>query len=248
MDDSLHSSDLLIRYLDNDLPVAEKNELERRLQTDIALQEELQRLRIAVQAIRQLGTVQSVNAVHNDMMSELRHKKSPVVPLGRGIKYTLAVAAMILFIVIGAQTFFNTTASTESIYKNAFVDFDVSVNRGDNVLQSQIEKRYQEKNYPAVTTLSRSRTLSAKDSLLIGLSYLHQEKVDQAIGFFQPLTTTVNNFQPDAEFYLSLSYLKKKNYNKAAALMKRIAANPAHLYHQQITSEMLGDIEKLVEN
>ena len=70
-------------------------------------------------------------------------------------------------------------------------------------------------------------------------------EVGQAALFFQNLATGSSDFKQDAKFYLSLSYLKEKNYDKAADLMEKIASEPAHLYRQQITTDVLKDVEGL---
>ncbi|RYZ25567.1 MAG: hypothetical protein EOO10_17935 [Chitinophagaceae bacterium] len=157
----------------------------------------------------------------------------------------MAVAASAIVLFIGIRVFMNSQSSPEEIYNEAFVDFNLSAARGSNGNESDIEKFYQQKNYTAVTTTTRSRILSAKDSLLIGLSYLHADKTGQAIRFFEKIASANSDFQQDAEFYLSLGYLKEKRYDKAARLMKQIAASPAHLYHEQITPGLLEDVDDL---
>lgn len=246
MDDFLHSNDVLIRYLDDDLTNEEKLALEEKLPSDTELQQELDNLKIAIQAVLQFGTTAQVSAIHQQMMTELKgENKSKVVRIRKTIRLTLAVAATILALFIGFRFFMNTRPSAEKIYKEAFVSFTLSTTRGTVANGSQIEQLYQQNNYTAVTTVGRSRLLSAKDSLLIGLSYLYTEKAGQATLFFQGLAAGNSDFKQDAEFYLSLSCLKEKNYERASRLMKKIAAEPAHLYYQQITTDILEDVEAL---
>ena len=246
MDDSLHNKDLLIRYLDGEMANDERLALEERLQSEENLLLELNNLQIAIQAIRQYGTIEQVGAIHQQMMQEIKgQKQAKVVSFRKTIRYTMAVAASALVLFVGIRLYMNAQVSPEKLYNEAFVDFNLSAARGSKVGGSDIEKLYEQKNYSAVTTASRSRLLSAKDSLLIGLSYLHIDKTNQAIHFFEQLSASGNDFQQDAQFYLSLSYLKEKNYQKAAALMKVIEGNPAHLYHEQISTELVEDVEAL---
>ena len=156
-----------------------------------------------------------------------------------------AIAASILVIFISAKLFLGTGPSSQAIYNKTFVDFNVSVVRGNETSASEIEKLYGEKNYSAITTQTRSRTIGSKDSLLIGLAYLQTGKTQQAIHFFKALSLSGSNFQQDAEFYLSLSYLREKDYNRSISLMKNIAENPAHLYREQITGDVIEDVEDL---
>jgi hypothetical protein len=74
---------------------------------------------------------------------------------------------------------------------------------------------------------------------------LQTDKPSQAARFFERLANTDNDFRQDAEFYLSLSYLKEKRYPQVLILFKKINENPAHLYHEQIDKEMIEDVESL---
>src|SRR5947209_6444267 len=99
MDENLYNDDLLIRYLDGELSATEKATLEARLRADKALQEELMNLRVAVQAVRHLGTTEKVQSIHAEMMKELKgNQKARVVPFTKTIRYTLAVAASIFIL------------------------------------------------------------------------------------------------------------------------------------------------------
>ena len=248
MDDLLHNDDLLIRYLDGELTGQEKAGLEERLRTDKDLQEQLAKLKIAIQAVKHLGTTQKVAGIHQQMMQELKPvKKARLVPFNKAIRYTMAVAATLLVLFIGVRIYMAAQLSPEKLYSEAFVDFNSSGTRSISGKQSEIEKHYQQKDYNSITGASRSIHLDANDSLLIGLAYLQTNRTNQAIAIFQRLASSVNDFQQDGEFYLSLSYLKNKDYDKALALVQKIEASPSHLYHQQFNDEFIEKIKDLKE-
>ncbi|RYF82636.1 MAG: hypothetical protein EON98_11140, partial [Chitinophagaceae bacterium] len=100
MDDLRHNENLLIRYLDGELPAEEKAMLEQRLQTDAALQQQLETLRVSIQAIRQYGAAQQVHHVHAEMMAELKGAKQggKVRTMNRSVRYALAIAASVLVV------------------------------------------------------------------------------------------------------------------------------------------------------
>jgi len=246
MDETLHNDELLIRYLDGELSVGEKLALEERLRTDNALQEQLTHLRVAVQAVKHLGTAEKVQAVHAEMMKELKsNNKGKVVSFSKLVRYTMAVAASILVLFVGVRLYLNAQLSPEKLYNESFVDFNVSAARGSNENFSEIENHYQQKAYEAVIADVRSVNMDAKDSLLVGLAYLHQNRTAQAVGIFQRLANSANNFQQDAEFYLSLSYLKNKEYSKALPLMEKIKNTPSHLYREYVTEKVIEETKKL---
>jgi tetratricopeptide (TPR) repeat protein len=200
---------------------------------------------VATQAIKHFGTTQQVAFVHAQMMQELKSKKAKVFSISKTVRYTMAVAASILILFIGARVFEALQLSPQKLYAESFVDFNVSGTRGKEATISEIENSYQKKDYKAVTGAIRSTHLYAKDSLLIGLSYLQTDHLDKAISFFQKLAFSENDFQQDAEYYLSLSYLKDKKYDSALQLMQKIAANPSHLYHAQLSEDVLAKVKKL---
>ena len=250
MDDLLHDDDLLVLYLDGELPSAQKVELERRLQQDSKLQERLTALRVATEAVKQYGTSQQVKAIHHEMMKELKDRPTSgkVVGMRRALKLTMAVAASILVVFIGFRLYFASQVSAEGLYTDAFVDFQVSVSRGANPGFSAIEKAYQEKNYEAVVQSIRSTQLDSKDSLLVGLSYMHVNKTSQAINIFHHLTLSENEFRQDAEFYLALAYLKDSQEKKSLPLVEKINANSAHLYHERFDNSFVEKLKRLTAN
>ncbi|HVG42618.1 MAG TPA: hypothetical protein VM888_13485, partial [Chitinophagaceae bacterium] len=210
MDDLVYNEHLLIRYLDGELGSEEKTALESRLQTDKVLLEQLTNLKVAEQAVKHFGTVQQVALVHAQMMQELRSKKANVFSLSKTVRYTLAFAASMLILFVGIRVYEAAQLSPQKLYAETFVDFNISGTRGSNTELSEIEEYYRKGEYAAITDSVRSTHLYAKDSLLIGLAYLQTGRTDKAISFFRKLAFSDNDFRQDAEFYLSLSYLKNK--------------------------------------
>ncbi len=249
MDDLVHNENLLMRYLDNELSTEERSAVEQRLQSDEAFRNQLLNLQVAIQAIKQWGTTQVVADVHRQMMQELKAEKpaAKVIGISKAVKYTMAVAASVLVLFIGVRLFLNTQASPDKLYNQTFVDYDLTPPRGDANQVSTIEKLYQQKNYSAVVSSVHSLQLSGKDSLLTGLSYLHNNNFSAAVHWFHALASRQNEYQQDAEFYLSLSYLKNKEYSKALPLMQTIYQNPSHLYHQQLSADVIEEVKKLNE-
>ncbi len=246
MDELSHNDDLLIRYLDGELGHDERTALEERLSTDKTLREKLTSMQIAVQAIKHFGTSQKVAGIHSQMMQELKpQQKTKVFGISKVVRYTMTVAASLLILFVGVRIYMAAQLTSEKLYSQSFVDFNASGTRGNGNQLSEVEKHYQEKDYNAVINDTRSLHLDEKDSLLIGLAYLHTDKTANAIGFFQRIASSVNNFKEDGEFYLSLSYLKNKDYDKALVLMQKIADDDAHLYHKQFDKDFIENVKAL---
>jgi tetratricopeptide (TPR) repeat protein len=246
MADFLHDSDeTLMRYLDGEMDVSEKRAFESQLQKDAALKERLQSLRIAIASVQQLGTTEKVRAIHTEMMQELSsvYKEGKVVPMKKIIRYSLAVAASVIVILVGVNLFTSSSLSSEKLYNEAFVDFDASGVRGKTT-ETSISKLYQEHKYENVVKQSQLGQLAPADTLLVGLSYLKTNKNDEAINSFKSVSAQ-NPLKQDAEFYLALAYLKSKNYNEALSLMENIRSNSTHIYHNQFSDEYIDKVKKL---
>jgi hypothetical protein len=246
MADFLHDNDeALMRYLDGEMDQTEKETFESKLQKDITLKERLESLRVAIASVRQYGTVEKVRSIHSEMMQELSsvHKETKVVPMKRMVRYSLAIAASIIIILVGVNLFTSTQLSSNKLYNEAFVDYDASVARG-NESQTEIERLYQDRSYTNVIEKGKLQNVSQKDSLLVGLSFLKTNKLPDAINLLRSISIQ-NPVRQDAEFYLALSYLKNKNYNEALDLMQQIHSNPNHVYRNQFSEGYINKVKKI---
>ncbi len=246
MTEPLHNDETLMRYIDGEMDAAEKATFESQLQSDTVLKQKLERLQVAVASVQQYGTAEKVRSIHTEMMQELSpvHKEGRIVPMGKIIRYSLAVAASVIVILVGVNLFSSSQPSSQRLYNEAFVDYDASAIRGGNAQSSEVAKLYQNHNYNGVIEDAASGTLSQHDSLLIGLSYLKANKLSEAINWFKSIPEQ-SAAKQDAEFYLSLAYLKNKNYNQALQLMEQIHSNSNHVYHNQFSDDYINKVKNL---
>lgn len=246
MTEPLHNDEALMRYIDGEMDAAEKAIFESQLQSDSVLKEKLEHLQVAVASVQQYGTAEKVRSIHTEMMQELStvHKETKVVSMGKIIRYSLAVAASIIVILVGVNLFSSSQPSSQKLYNETFVDYDASAIRGGNEQSSQVAKLYQNHNYNGVIEDAGSAALSQRDSLLIGLSYLKTNKFSGAINWFKSISEQ-SAVKQDAEFYLSLAYLKNKNYNEALHLMEQIHSNSNHVYHDQFSDDYINKVREL---
>jgi tetratricopeptide (TPR) repeat protein len=245
MSESLHSDEQIIDYLDGLMGTDERDAFESELAKDPGLKERLEDLRVAREAVRQFGTRERVASLHKEMMKELKQDRSPakIINMRKAVRITMAVAASLLLIVVGVK-FFNASNSPEQLYNDTFVDYSLPVERGAQQNNTTVEKDYASRNYTSVIRDAQSNTLSGKDSFLTAISYLKTGNTTTAIQWLN----TVNggsSFYPDAQFYLSLAYLKNKNYDKALELMSQIHDNRDHPYNSSISSELIEKVKKL---
>lgn len=246
MAEPLHNNDeILMKYLDGEMDPAKRALFEEQVSNNTALKERLQNLQLAIASVQHYGTAEKVKTIHSEMMKELSiaPEQSKVVPMRKVIRYSLAIAASIIIILVGVNLFSASSVSSGKLYNEAFVDYTASGVRG-NEMATPTKKMYQEHNYKAVTENAGSRNLTSEDSLLVGLSYLKTNQVSPAINWFNSLSKQ-GPVKQDAEFYLALSYLKNENYGEALKMMERIHADPAHIYHNRFSESFINKVKKL---
>jgi tetratricopeptide (TPR) repeat protein len=253
MDNSTPQNELLMKYLDDEMTSAEKEEFEKRLSDDADLQQEFENLLAARQAVRMYGLKHEVHGMHQQMMRELRPGGTirRISSTRRIVRYSLSVAASLLVLVIGIVAYNFYKLSSERLYNDQYHLYELSSLRGNENRASELEKAYQEKKYNEVIADRRALTNpSAKDLFLSGIAYLETGNAAAAINSFKSVieknrtghTAILND---EAEYYLALSYLRNKNYDQALDLMRAIRSNPGHLYHDQFSRSFVRKVSML---
>ncbi|HEY0731568.1 MAG TPA: hypothetical protein VGD33_04055 [Chitinophagaceae bacterium] len=248
MAESLHD-DNLVRYLDGEMDEEERRLFEHKLQADVKLREQLELLHTASETVKYYGLVDQVARVHKKVISARRQSISgKVVPFRRFLRYSIAVAASILFILITWQAYNFFKLSPEAVFAEAFVDYNIPTTRGDGQKDTTaFIHLYKTGNYDSLIKLeNKYPAANDQEHFFTGLAHLHQEDAFYAI---PPLETVVANaastYKQDAEYYLAMAYLKNKDYDKALDLMQIIHNNPAHPYNGQFTDKYLRKVQML---
>jgi tetratricopeptide (TPR) repeat protein len=250
MDNSTHNEDvLLLRYLDGELTGAEKEEFEKRIAADKLLQEELQSLRVAREAIHSFGISQNVAKVHAQMMDELKAPVRMRSASRRIVQYSLAAAASVLLIFISIQAYIFFTLSPGKIFSDYYKSYELSITRSGGAEPSAIEKAYGEKRYSDVVVLSANSN-EIEPNFLAAMSNLELKNYAAAIEGYKKVITlnersNTSIFKDEAEYYLSLALLQNKNYTAALEYMQKIHDNPGHLYHEKISNRLLRKVKWL---
>ena len=247
MDESLHNEERIMNYLDGLMNPEDKAAFEKQLEQDPGLKEQVESLRVAIEAVNQSATRERVGAIHQEMMQEIKAKKSPakVVALNRMVRYTIGAAAAVLLLFIGIQTFRSLSNTPGKLYNEAFVDYTLSGERGVQDSVSQVENSYRNHEYREVINNANQPGLSPKDSFLVAISFLQNDNLPSAITWLEKVGTA-NPYAKDAQFYLSLAYLKNKEYQKALDLMMMIRNDAHHPYHENITESLVERVRKLL--
>jgi tetratricopeptide (TPR) repeat protein len=250
MNNNYTNSDLLVQYLDNELSPEEKSELETQLNQNTAMQQELENLTLAKQAIRNYGLKQKVGAIHIEMMKEMTAAEKPAkTGMVRSIaRRTMKIAASLLLVLLGFGVYQYLSVSPDKLFAEKYQPYSLSVSRGAADTDA-MEKAYLEKNYTAVISTFTGLSVAAqKESFLAGQAYLATKDYPNAIACFNKVLSLntaakTTGFKDDTEYYLALSYLKNKEFKSAYPLFVSIHNNPDHLYNEKVTAGMMRKLK-----
>lgn len=244
-------SEKLVLYLDGTLAASEIIALENELYRNSALQEELDSLRATREAIRIYGLQQKVAGIHAQMMNELQAPVFNSNHSGKRIRYVLAIAASLLLLVGAYWSYTYFTLTPDKVFSSAYQPYELTTTRDGNLSETEIEKAYREKNYTEVIRLHDNDTASsAKTEFLSGLASLALGDDTKAITCLNAVLeknsiSGKSIFNDEAEYYLALSYIKNKDYATALVLLKKIKNDPAHLYHEKVSDQLLRRLNRL---
>ncbi|MBL7747107.1 MAG: hypothetical protein JNM19_06745, partial [Chitinophagaceae bacterium] len=221
-------NELLVQYLDGTLQSPEKENLKAQLAADAALQQEFDSLLLTREAVRYYGLKEKVATVHQQMMEEM---KAPVKQIGgtrRMLRYAASIAASLLLLVGGylAYTFF--TLSSEKVYSANYQKYEPATVRDGGATESAIEKAYRQGNYQEVIELHNAKPdRTAGDEFICGAAAMELNNNTIAIKCFTEVLaintkTGTKALNDEAEYYLSLSYVRNKDYDYALDIMHRI--------------------------
>jgi tetratricopeptide (TPR) repeat protein len=241
----------LMRYIDGEMTDSEKVEFEKRMATDVELQGEISNMQLAKEAVKQYGLKEKVAGIHQQMMKEIR-TDAPLKQISnvrRIVRFTVAVAASILLIVVLIEGYKFYTLSPEKLYAETYTSYELTTTRDGEQKESAIEKAYKDKNYGQVINLNANSVLSIKDVFLTGMAYLETKDYSRAVATFQIVIADVKDektvLKDEAEYYLALAYLQNRDYDQAIELMNTIHDNSSHLYKSKFSRKYINRVKRL---
>lgn len=252
MDNSTYSEQLM-RYIDGEMTETEKREFETLLTTDRSLQEELENMQLAKAVVVSYGLKEKVGNIHQQVMKELKNE-TPVKQISnvrRIIRFSVAIAASVLLIFLGAEGYNFYRLSPERLFAESYTPYELTTTRdGNDTGESKIEKAYREKKYAKVIAINANSVLSIKDIFLTAMSYMETDDMARAISNFQLVLADVKDdknsvLKDAAEYYLALAYLKNRDYDQAIELMNAIHSNSSHLYKDKFSSKYINRVKRL---
>lgn len=239
----------LMRYMDGEMTENERKEFERQLAADESLKAQLLDMQLAKEAVRQYGLKEKVAGIHRQMMKETGSTVKPVSNVRRIVRYTVAIAASVLLIVVLIEGYKFYTLSPEKLYAEKYSAYELSTTRDGGMEESAIEKAYREKKYGEVINLNANSVLSIKDVFLTGMAYLEMKDYARAISSFQVVLADLKDekviLKDAAEYYLALAYLQNRDFDLTIELMSTIHNNSSHLYKNKFNQKYINRVKRL---
>lgn len=247
--------ELLDKYLDGELDNVEKRDLERRIQEDPRLKNELEILRISRDAFRTKALRERVKKLHQTLIPEIQADDTKVVPMDRKnrvFKVAMSVAASVIIVIASFIVYQYSTVSADKLYAQQFLSYELPVTRSNADEITTIDSLYLSGSYAQVIEYFNSLSQKGvRDYFLTAMSYLHIEKFNEAIGLFQYIVDKNNNtagekyFEQETDFYLSLAYLKTGDFGRCKELFAKMKADPKHIYHKNVSRKDIWMLEIL---
>jgi hypothetical protein len=254
MDNS--TPDILIQYLDGELSGAEMKDLEKRLSQDAAMQAQMDNLRSAREAIRLYGLKKRISGIHGKMMEELQPAVKKILPASsrKGfIRYAVAAAA-ILVLVIGGYLVFNPgKPNAEKLFASHYNRYELTTLRDGNKPETKVEKAYREKKFTEVLRIhDAGEDHTPVGEFLCGAAALEEKDIPKAIKCFSEVLEAGRKsgepiLKDEAEYYLSLSYIRNHDYEEALVLLNTIENDPDHKYNDSVDEKLIRQVERLQE-
>lgn len=232
------NTELLIQYMDNELNDTDSKSVQQRLSSDEKLNEQYQYLLAAKQSIQAQGFKQRIQSIQNEFLNERKENTQPakVVKSNTFFKTFMRVAAMFILAVAGFGIYEFATVSTQSVYSENFIAYQLPVNRSNESID-KVNNLYAEGKYAdVISNINLKQQKTQQDYFLAAQSYLQLNKPTEAINNFKAVEDLNNKsnskyFVEETDYYLALAYIKNGNINLAQQQLYKIEADKNHLFY-----------------
>ncbi|HAF27799.1 MAG TPA: hypothetical protein DCG75_02015 [Bacteroidales bacterium] len=240
------------RYLDDEMGIGERCEIEELLKINESLYEHFELSKDVNEFLKIEAFNEQLNTIHAELFNskinqqKFGHKVSSerhIVPVKKlkykvlGIGKWVAAASIILFVATFGMTYFTTNQNSleERLYDSYYEPFQNNTNSFFNS-SSLIEakKKYNNQEYDIawllIENLPNSMTIEAEKTLYAGLTLMELERYTEAINKFKFLQTdedqtVINSIN---QWYLALCYLKTERRTDAKDILEKIVANKSY--------------------
>jgi FimV-like protein len=251
MEENTLQTELIEKYISDQLSEDEKKAFEQRLQEETALAEEVALHRHLHTGIRTAGRIRLLHqlAADDEQMAPY-HPPAQIIPFTEAVRkrFYWAAAAVILFLIpLYLILDYNQRSRSDDLFAQYFTPYqETDVDRGSSDPLSAALSQYQKKNYaqalPMLEGIRGSEALQDTTLFIKGNVHLALDQITEAIDCFSTVTSQPgNDYYQEAQWYLALAYLKSKDLSKAKKLLRDIRKEDDHPY-QEKAQQLLKDL------
>ncbi len=241
-----HTAELIQRFLDNEMSQEERKLFEDQLKKDTSLQEEVLLYRKVNNALKDSSL--------EDFKTELNqiHREHFHTPIIKSIRVWRYAAAIVLLALIGSVIMFmNSGSDPLKAYDKYYeaLDFFNSKRAGklnersefDHSMEAYNNKQYQ-LAYEKLSALLHKEPDNLALKLYLGVSAIEIGQIEKAEELFKNILYTNDPFYiQEAEWYLSLIYIKQNKIEKARPLLIGITERNGN--YAEKAQQLLDDLE-----
>ena len=245
--------EFLIDQLDHYLQTGDQSLVQQEISANKDLAEEWSALQTALLAIREAGLNDQVSAIRREFESAASVKRNKPSGIVRTMyRITMRVAASIIILIGAAGVYKYATVNSAAFYAHHYTSYELSTSRGAELIDP-IERAYRNRDWKAVVNrFNETMDKDPKSTFLAAMANLELKKYPSAISLFHRVLDKEKQsgqeyFHDEAEYYLALSYLGDHQSLKAIELLKKIKADPGHLYNQIVSNMSWLDL-RIIEH
>jgi tetratricopeptide (TPR) repeat protein len=241
------NTELIEKYLYQEMTAGEKADFERKVSRDPGLAEELKLHEELLEAINDTGKINLRNT-----LVQIHHKSTSIRLLPAfSTKIRSIAAIIILFLVVGGlliTNYLTLGVSDKTIYSHYFDPEDALFTvRSANETATFVEegmKLYQQRDYSGAITAFSLEPDNLLGKLYSGFSLMQIGRFDQAQDYFLLILEDNDNLLLDqAEWNLGLCYLMTGERDKAKSMFQKIAAG--NTVYNEKALELLTKLDKI---
>jgi hypothetical protein len=253
MIENIALTELIDRYLGGELNPQEKAAFEKRLTTEAALVEQVALHRQITASIKSSGRagLLAMLAEEDAKMPAYQEVEIEEKPEAKVIAFNNTsrqmyywAAAAVLLLLVPFIFIIRNNSSPERLAGKYFQPYEnqwVPANGDTAELSTQAMNHYEKGNHALVLPLlekmlGNNTAAEAEVQFYKGNSHLALNHAKDAIASFEAvLAMPANQYTEEAQWYLSLSYIKADEKAKAKELLSTIVATQNHPFHQKAT-------------
>jgi hypothetical protein len=241
---------LLIDYLDSNLSPEQQSEVANSIQQDKNSVSELGYLKLAVETVRLNAIKEKVFAVRSSLgETKIEQPAAGHVVVRNMYKTSLRIAAISILLLGSAVLYKYMSVTSQSVYNNQFIPYDVSNTRGAEDRNPELEA-YSSKNWNFVVDLNNAETVkSNKSNFLAAMAEMQLNQYSAAVKLFQNILNNRsenNAYQDEAEYYCALAYLMDHKVSEGIGMLNKIKSDTSHRYYP-LVSKISGIDLKIID-